>query len=227
MSYDNAKTKLMAIAKEITALKDTYTAATISFDAITKRINDTGAGLEFLVKDDVIVIAGSTSNNGNFTVADGGHTDYLVVAETLVTEAAGDNIVITSPVHVYHGDYSAFDKGIGDFFVLVPGPVGEGVRQGGGTIIENWTLYGDLFIKYTSEADTWALITSVRSLLIYEFRRWPQLNSTTGILQVKVSCPDDVEGVFDKTGLAGPFWLTQRLVFVVSDRAALSGGEIP
>ena len=227
MSYDTVKTKLMEVAERINALKDYYAAATISFDATTKRINDTAAGLEFLVKDDVIVVAGSTSNNGTYTVADGGHTDYLVVAETLVTEIAGDAVVITAPTHVFHGDYSAFDKGIGNFLVFNPGPVGEGVRQGGGTIIENWTLYGDLFIKYTSEADTWASITAIRSLLIYEFRRWPQLNSTTGILQVKVSCPDDVEGVFDKTGLAGPFWLTQRLVFVVSDRAALSGGEIP
>jgi hypothetical protein len=227
MSYDTVKTKLMEVAERIIALKDYYAAATISFDAVTKRINDTAAGLVFLVKDDVIVVAGSTSNNGTFTVADGGHTDYLVVAETLVTEAAGDNVTITSPTHVYHGDYSAFDKGIGNFLVLNPGPVGEGTRQGGGTIIETWTLYGDLFIKYTSESDTWAALASIRSLLIYEFRRWPQLNSTTGILQVKVSCPDDVQGVFDKTGNAGPFWLTQRLVFVVSDRAALSGGEIP
>jgi len=226
MSYDNAKTKLMAIAKELTAFKDTYTAATISFDATTKQINDTGAGLEFLVKDDVIVIAGSTSNNGNFTVADGGHTDYLVVAETLVTEAAGDNIVITSPVHVYHGDYSAFDKGIGDFFVLVPGPVGESTIQARSSIESNY-LYGDLFIKFTGEPETTDRFVAIRSLLIYRYRIYPMLKNSSNVLKLKVSCPDRPEGVFDKTGLAGPFWLTQRLVFVVSDRAALSGGEIP
>ena len=227
MSYETIKTKLMEIAEKIDAFKDTYSAITISFDAVTKRINDTGAGLAFLVKDDLLEVAGSTSNNGKFTVTDGSHTDYLVVAETLVTEAAGDAVVITAPVHVYHGDYSAFDKGIGNFLVFNPGPVGDAIKEGGGSVIENWTLYGDLFIKYTSEAETWASLVSIRSLLIYEYRRWPKLNNTSGILQVKVSCPDDVQGVFDKTGQAGPFWLTQRLNIVVSDRAALSGGEIP
>ena len=225
MSYDNAKTKLMAIAKELTAFKDTYTAATISFDATTKQINDTGAGLEFLVKDDVIVIAGSTSNNGNFTVADGGHTDYLVVAETLVTEAAGDNVVITSPVHVYHGDYSAFDKGIGDFFVLVPGPVGESTIQARSSIESNY-LYGDLFIKFTGEPETTDRFVAIRSLLIYRYRIYPMLKNSSNVLKLKVSCPDRPEGVFDKTGQAGPFWLTQRLEIIVVDRTALSGGDI-
>ena len=225
MSYDNAKTKLMAIAKELTAFKDTYTAATISFDATTKRINDTGAGLEFLVKDDVIVVAGSTSNNGTYTVADGGHTDYLVVAETLVTEAAGDNIVITSPVHVYHGDYSAFDKGIGDFFVLVPGPVGESTIQARSSIESNY-LYGDLFIKFTGEPETTDRFVAIRSLLIYRYRIYPMLKNSSNVLKLKVSCPDRPEGVFDKTGQAGPFWLTQRLEIIVVDRTALSGGDI-
>jgi len=167
----------------------------------------------------------NASNNGNFTVADGGHTDYLVVAETLVTEAAGDNVVITSPVHVYHGDYSAFDKGIGDFFVLVPGPVGESTIQARSSIESNY-LYGDLFIKFTGEPETTDRFVAIRSLLIYRYRIYPMLKNSSNVLKLKVSCPDRPEGVFDKTGQAGPFWLTQRLEIIVVDRTALSGGDI-
>jgi len=227
MSSDTCKDKLIAIAKGLTAFQDTYAAATISFNATTHRISDTGNGLVFIVTDDLVTVAGSTSNDGEYHVTDGSHADYFVVAEDLVTEIAGDAVTITAPEHVTYGDYSVLEKGVGNSFVIIPGKVGDSVAEGGGSSIESWGFFGDLFVKFTNEKDTWAALSALRGLLLYRYRTYPKLNNTSGILKLKAICPDNVDGVFDKTGTAGPYWLTQRVEFAVNERTALSGGEIP
>lgn len=76
-----------------------YSASTISFTGTTNVITDTANGLDVFTGGigQQIDTTGSTSNNGLFTVstvaANGGS---MVVEEDLVTEAAGDAVVIKS-----------------------------------------------------------------------------------------------------------------------------------
>lgn len=223
MSYATIKTQLLTILKLIADFKDSYVASTLSFDATTKRINDSASGLAFIVTDDVIAVSGSTSNNGVFRVTDGGQADYVVVSEDLVNENAGQAVTIAAPIHVTHGDYSLFDKGVGNFLVLVPGPVGKGVIAARSSY-RSWVLYGDLFIKYSSESAAWESLVTVRSSVIDQLEKYPMLNNTTGITKIEVSADEDPSGVFDSQN-QGPFWLTQRFRIVVTGRSNLSGGD--
>jgi hypothetical protein len=225
MSYDTIKTQCLAIAKTITALKDTYSAATISFDATTKRISDSASGLVYVVAGDILTVSGSTSNNGKYHVTEGSQAGYFVVSEDLVTEIAGDNVTIAAPVHVKHGDYGLFDQGLLHFLVFVPGNVSESVKVSQQDY-KTYGLYGDLFAKFTNEPEAWDSLITLRSSIIATFEKYPRLNNTTGITRVRVSCPDDPEAVFDKSK-NGPFWLTQRLVFSITIREDVSGGDYP
>lgn len=72
-----------------------YGAATLSFTASTKTIADSALGLKKFPTGARITISGSVSNNSTFTVATGGVAGSLVVAETLVNEAAGATVTIT------------------------------------------------------------------------------------------------------------------------------------
>lgn len=67
-----------------------YSSSTISFVASNK-INDSDNGLTAFEKDDVISIAGTTNNNGEFQVSQGTSTGAQIqtVETTVVTEAAG------------------------------------------------------------------------------------------------------------------------------------------
>jgi hypothetical protein len=226
MSYISIRDKLKTITKKITDFIDSYSASSISFDSATHRISDSANGLIFLVKDDVITVSGSTSNNNTFNVTDGSHAGYIVVAEDLVTEIAGDPVVISAPVHVTHGDYSTLDKGVGNSLVLVPGAVSTSVKQGGGSSIRTWNLYGDLFVKFTTESETWENLVTLRSAIINKLEIYPSLDSTSGILKIETSLPEEPWAVMDKQG-AGPFFLAQRILISVTERTALSGGEIP
>ena len=97
--YDNAdltlvrdRAQVILFARDwygdITSLTDTG----ISFEASSHKILKT-SGLSVFKKGAVINVSGSTSNNGQFTVT--ASTDaYLVVAETIVDEAAGDSVTI-------------------------------------------------------------------------------------------------------------------------------------
>ncbi len=78
-----------------------YSAATLSFAAGTKKISDSAYGLKRFVtgpnasSPTRLQISGSVSNNGYKTVATGGIAAEIVVNETLVDEAAGASVVIT------------------------------------------------------------------------------------------------------------------------------------
>lgn len=61
----------------------------ISFDSATKRISAAGIGLEYFLTGQTIKVFGSTSNDGTYTIADGGNATYITVNESLVTESAG------------------------------------------------------------------------------------------------------------------------------------------
>ena len=69
-------------------------ANTISFDAGTKRVSDSANGLVNFLDGMTVKIYGSTSNDGTYTIDDGGHAGYFVVNESLVTEGAGDIVGI-------------------------------------------------------------------------------------------------------------------------------------
>lgn len=70
-----------------------YVASTISFDAATKQIRDSANGLAAFVIGKTIYID-SGSNDGTYTIADGGHAGYITVSESLVDEAAGASVTI-------------------------------------------------------------------------------------------------------------------------------------
>jgi hypothetical protein len=77
-----------------------YTATTISFTAATKKITDTAYGLKRFQTDDVLLISGSTSNDGYYTVAAGNSARELTVSESLVDEAAGASVTIQAVTDV-------------------------------------------------------------------------------------------------------------------------------
>lgn len=66
-----------------------YAAATISFTAATKTIADSANGLVTVLTNDTIVVKGSVSNDGVYTVSAGGVAGSFVVNETLVDEVVG------------------------------------------------------------------------------------------------------------------------------------------
>jgi len=74
---------------------------TISFEAATKKILDSGNGLVDFLAGMTVEIEGSSSNDGTYTITDGGHAGYFVVAETVVDEAAGNYVGIDGPVCNY------------------------------------------------------------------------------------------------------------------------------
>jgi len=223
MSYITVKDKLIGILKGISDFKDSYTASSLSFTAATKTIADSANGLAFIQPGDIVTITGSASNNGVFKAATGGNAASFTVEETLVNEAAGASVTLALPAHVTHGDYSLFDKGVGNFAVLLPGPVSEPVNQARSSI-RTWSLYADLFVRFSNEAASWLSFVTLRSAVIDQLEKYPMLNNSTGVLKIVVSANDDAQGVFDTQG-AGPMWFTQRFTIQVTERAALSGGD--
>jgi hypothetical protein len=72
------------------------TAATLAFVASSKRITDSANGLSAFRTGDTIVVSGSGSNNGTFTIAAGGVAAYITVNESLLDESAGSGRTITT-----------------------------------------------------------------------------------------------------------------------------------
>lgn len=72
-----------------------YAGSTIAFVAATHKITDTANGLAVFNTGDIILVQGSTLNDGTYTVATGGVAGEIVVTEDLVEEALGDAVVIT------------------------------------------------------------------------------------------------------------------------------------
>lgn len=70
------------------------TATDISFTAATKTIAQVAAGLAMFKTGETIVITGSVSNNGTYTIATGGVAGEIVTTEALVGEAAGASVSI-------------------------------------------------------------------------------------------------------------------------------------
>jgi hypothetical protein len=78
-------------------LKDmaTYTASTISFTASSKTITDTTYGLGRFVSGDIIIVSGSTSNDGYYTVDNADANNTITVTESLTDESASASITIS------------------------------------------------------------------------------------------------------------------------------------
>lgn len=74
---------------------ETYTADTISFAATTNVIADSATGLVDFKTGDVVTISGSTSNDGKYGITSGGVAAQFTVAESLTTEIAGDDVIVT------------------------------------------------------------------------------------------------------------------------------------
>jgi hypothetical protein len=71
----------------------TLTSTAISFDTASKKILK-ASGLAIFTKGMTIKVSGSTSNDGEYIITES-NTAYLVVNKALVTEGAGDSVVIT------------------------------------------------------------------------------------------------------------------------------------
>ena len=70
------------------------TAIDIAFDAATKKITSVAGALAIFKTNDIIVVTGSASNNGVYTVAAGDVAAEIVTLEALVNEAAGASVSI-------------------------------------------------------------------------------------------------------------------------------------
>lgn len=98
----------------------TLTASTIAFVAATKRITGTAEQISKFFPGNKIVITGSTSNNGTYTVddlpTDGSYdATYITVVESLVDESAGASVTITLDL--------ANDHAAGTRVLWTPGPI--------------------------------------------------------------------------------------------------------
>jgi hypothetical protein len=71
-----------------------YAAATLSFTAATKTIADSANGLVTVKTGDTVVISGSGSNDGTYTVAGGGVAGSFTTTQALVNELAGAYVTI-------------------------------------------------------------------------------------------------------------------------------------
>ncbi len=71
-----------------------YAANTISFVSATKTIADTGNGLAIFKTGDTILVKGTASNGGVFTIATGNVAGAIVVNEVLTDEIAGAYMTI-------------------------------------------------------------------------------------------------------------------------------------
>ena len=69
-------------------------AAALSFDAASKEIRDAANGLALFKTGDIIVVTGSASNDGTYTVATGNVAAKIVTTEALADEAAGGAVSI-------------------------------------------------------------------------------------------------------------------------------------
>ena len=86
----------LAEVKQAMDIANTYTATTISFDTTADVISDSAYGLKRFQNADIILIAGSTSNDGYFNIASGGYVaGSFTVTENLTTEVAGDTVTIS------------------------------------------------------------------------------------------------------------------------------------
>jgi hypothetical protein len=71
-----------------------YKASTIAFVAATKKITDTANGLAGFTTGMAIMVTGSASNDGTYTVATGGVAGEIVVNETMVNESLGASVTL-------------------------------------------------------------------------------------------------------------------------------------
>jgi hypothetical protein len=85
----------LADLKDRLLARRTYTAATISFTAATKKISDSARGLKRFQTGDAILVSGSASNNGYYSIATGDVAAEIVTTEALVNEVAGASVTIT------------------------------------------------------------------------------------------------------------------------------------
>jgi len=85
-----------------------YAAATIAFVAATKKITDSANLLAQIKTGDTIVIFGSASNDGIYTVATGNVAGEIVTTEALADEAAGAFVTILK--RATHSNNCVVDK---------------------------------------------------------------------------------------------------------------------
>jgi hypothetical protein len=96
-SFGNPTDSNRYVTRQDTSGGGTRTDNTISFTASTKTIGDTGNGLGVFNVGEQIVVTGSASNNGTYTIKSV-TPSAIVVNETLVNETAGATVTITSPL---------------------------------------------------------------------------------------------------------------------------------
>lgn len=107
-----------------------YAAPTIAFVSATKKIIDTSNGLITVLTGDTIVIWGSVSNNGVYTVATGGVAGEIVTTEALLDEAAGAYVTILK--RAVHSNNVVHDKNTNfDWMRYVSVPEKLGVASNG------------------------------------------------------------------------------------------------
>ena len=79
-------------------------ANTISFHGAlvpNNAILDSANGLADFKTGMVIKVFGSASNDGTYTISDGGHPDYFVVSSTMTNESAGNYVGLDGPICNY------------------------------------------------------------------------------------------------------------------------------
>lgn len=94
MSITNGYATLAQIKARL-GMGESIVSTGISFVSATKVIADANKSLATFRTGDRIAVAGSTSNNGTFTVASGGVAAQLTVSETLVGESASASVRVS------------------------------------------------------------------------------------------------------------------------------------
>jgi len=124
---------------------------------------------------------------------------------------------------VTRGDYRVLDSIEDDAAILAPGSFTQAdVRAQ--MSYRTWDVLVDYFYVYRDDGTSETNFATGRDNIIAELEKYPTLDGTSGIIQIRVSADGDAEPVDDEDG-RGPFFLWQRLRVTVVERVDISGGE--
>jgi hypothetical protein len=150
-------------------------AAALSFDAASKEIRDAANGLALFKTGDIIVVTGSTSNDGTYTVATGNVAAKIVTAEAVADEAAGGAVSIAK--RESKSNNCVVDLNTGLMWLRDPSnyPAKMGVASDGKMI---WT--GNIY-------DIFAYCAACNAAAVGGYTDWrvPNINEFRGLLTVE------------------------------------------
>ena len=114
---------------------------------------------------------------------------------------------------VTEGDYRVMDSGSTNTAVIIPGTV-PALDVAGMVRVQEYDAIVDLFTRFIDDT-TYNTFGTLRDALLAVIIAAPTLSADYFIIEVRTD--GDISEVFDRQN-AGPFFLTQRLRFVIQEQ---------